>query len=104
MFDADARIGSRRHCVQLALELAIALETPAVEGAVDQRSLDRASRLGEVRAVAEPASQRQVLDIVEDSAQGVASFPQLCLTQPGRVDDHAAARKLYELAVTGHVP
>src|SRR5207302_10250880 len=86
-----------------ALQLPIALESPALESSISQGRLDRASRLGDVRAVVEPAPQGERLDVLEDAAQCILSLPELGLAQPRGVDDHAAARQLDQLPVAGHV-
>src|SRR6266550_1957848 len=104
LLDADPHIRLGGHRSQLPLQLSVTLKPTAIEGAVSQRALDRASRLGHVRAVREPAQKRELLDVLEQVAQRVFAFPQLRLTQSRRVDDHPALRELNELPMTRHVP
>ena len=51
----QASVALGRDRAQLALQLAVAVEAPGVERSVGDRCLDRAARLGVVRAVGEPA-------------------------------------------------
>ena len=55
-------------------------------------------------AVGEAALQLERLDVLEQAVERTVAGPQLSLAQPWRVDDHAAAGQLDELAVRGHVP
>src|SRR5690349_19219216 len=86
VLDAEARVGPGRDGAQLALQLAVARQPVAVEGAGCDRGLDRAAGLGVVGAVGETAPQRQLLDVFEDAGERIFTFPELRLAQPRRVD------------------
>ena len=52
-----------------------------------------------MRAVAEPAAQRELGDVGERRLDGVGIGDDPDRPQPGRVDEHRAARQLHELSV-----
>ena len=54
-------------------------------------------------AIVETAVLRDPLDVIEQVSERVLTLPQLRLAKSGRVDDHAAARKLDQLSVARHV-
>lgn len=83
--------------VQLALELAVALQTLG-----RQPGLDGAAGLTLMPAVAEAAAHGQLLDVREaglDARQ--VSFPQMQLAQPRSVDEQAARGGEEQLAMRG---
>ena len=87
---------------ELALELAVALEPRLGEAPLGDRFLDRASRLGLVRAVRKAARSRQ-LGHVGERRRPPPRRPRGQLAHSG-VEDEPAARERHELAVCGRVP
>src|SRR6266851_4547409 len=79
LLDPEPGVAFRGHETQLALQLDVAPEASRVEAASGQRSLDRASRLGVVRAIGEPALKRKQLDVLKNVAQPLFSLPELRL-------------------------
>ncbi len=64
---------------------------------------DRASRLPVVRAVAESATVRQGVDVLEAVLDALRRVPQLKLAHPRSVDDDPSAGKKHHLSMRGGV-
>src|SRR5205814_3539447 len=104
LLNSEACVVPSGYRLQLALKLAVALEATGVKGAVRERRLDRAARLGPVCAVVEAAPPTELFDVVENGGESILSLPQLRLAHTWGVDDHPAAWQLDQLPVARHVP
>src|SRR5438270_10631276 len=104
LLDLQARARADFDGTELAQQLAVALEAVAVKRFIRQGSLDRTARLRVVSAIAEPALERERLDVLEQVVDPLVALPQLRLAKAGRIDDHAAARQLHQLAMARRVP
>src|SRR5260370_13870049 len=91
------------HGAQLALQLAVALEALNIHVALCDRGFDRAAGFAAMLAIVEPAFRGEMLDVFENVPDRVRSRPELGLAKTGSVDDHAASRKLNQLAMARHV-
>src|SRR5262249_13031299 len=100
----STRILLLRQPLELALQLAPALEPLHVERAVGQRRAHRAARLAAVRAVGEATSGRDLADLVERGVEPVRRLPELKLAHAWRIEHEATARDRHELPVRGRVP
>src|SRR5581483_4607385 len=94
-------VAARLERLELALELDVALPPVDRQRAVRERLADRAAGLAVVRAVREAAPPRDLLDVAEGLLQ--VGVPELQLTDPGRVEDDAAARQHDQLAMRSRV-
>src|SRR5258708_24620653 len=104
LLDPEPGVAFRGHETQLVLQLDVAPEASGVEAAIRQRGFDRASRLGVVRAIGEPALKGQQLDVLEDVAQTLLSLPPLRLARAGRGADQPALRTLNPARRAGRMP
>src|SRR5262245_17799630 len=85
--------------LQLALELAPALQALGRKLAARDGLFDSAAGLAAVAAVAEAAARGQLLDVGEGGAETLLSLPELELAHAGGVQDQPAAGQQEELPV-----